>query len=200
LEREFEDVAGLVDSIGTPVNLFGHSYGGICALEASILSDRIGRLVLYEPPIPSVGFRIYPPGIIDRLQNLLDTGDREGVLVTFMTELVRMPEAEIILTKSMPAWPSRVGAAHTIPRELTAHEHYGFKPERFKEMTVPTLLLVGGESPEHVKASTQSLQAALPNSRVVVLPGQQHVAMETAPDLLARETLNFLLDEGWGRS
>jgi len=104
------------------------------------------------------------------------------------------------LTKSMPAWPSRVGAAHTIPRELTAHEHYRFKPERFKEMTVPTLLLVGGESPEHVKASTQSLQAALPNSRVVVLPGQQHVAMETAPDLLARETLNFLLDEGWGRS
>jgi hypothetical protein len=27
IEREFEDVAGLVDSIGGPVNLFGHSYG-----------------------------------------------------------------------------------------------------------------------------------------------------------------------------
>ena len=36
IEREFEDVAALVDSIGTPVNLFGHSYGGICALEASV--------------------------------------------------------------------------------------------------------------------------------------------------------------------
>jgi pimeloyl-ACP methyl ester carboxylesterase len=35
IEREFEDVAAVVDSLGEPVNLLGHSYGALCALEAS---------------------------------------------------------------------------------------------------------------------------------------------------------------------
>jgi pimeloyl-ACP methyl ester carboxylesterase len=32
IEREVEDIVALVDSIGEPVNLFGHSFGAICAL------------------------------------------------------------------------------------------------------------------------------------------------------------------------
>src|SRR5689334_8539504 len=34
-EIEFDDVAAVVDSIGEPVFLLGHSYGAICSLEAS---------------------------------------------------------------------------------------------------------------------------------------------------------------------
>jgi pimeloyl-ACP methyl ester carboxylesterase len=34
IEREFEDIAAVVDSF-SPVNLLGHSYGGICSLEAA---------------------------------------------------------------------------------------------------------------------------------------------------------------------
>src|SRR5918998_1211125 len=49
MEREFEDVATVVDSIGEPVNLLGHSYGALCALEAALLSRNIRKLVLYEP-------------------------------------------------------------------------------------------------------------------------------------------------------
>src|ERR671913_1467382 len=30
LEREFEDIAAVVDSIGEPVFLLGHSYGALC--------------------------------------------------------------------------------------------------------------------------------------------------------------------------
>src|SRR5690349_20970515 len=35
IEREFEDVAAVVLSIDGPVDLLGHSYGAICALEAA---------------------------------------------------------------------------------------------------------------------------------------------------------------------
>jgi pimeloyl-ACP methyl ester carboxylesterase len=38
VEREFEDVAAVVDSLGEPVNLLGHSYGGLLALEAALLT------------------------------------------------------------------------------------------------------------------------------------------------------------------
>ena len=48
LEREFDDVVAVVESAGEAVNVLGHSYGGICALEAALLTDRIRKLVLYE--------------------------------------------------------------------------------------------------------------------------------------------------------
>jgi pimeloyl-ACP methyl ester carboxylesterase len=36
------------------------------------------------------------------------------------------------------------------------------------------------------------VQDAVPSSELVVLPGQQHVAIDTAPELFAREVLAFL--------
>ena len=185
----------MVDAIGEPANLFGHSFGGICSLEAALCTQHIYRLVLYEPPIPVVGIQIYPDAVIDRLQALLRAGDREGLLTIFMSDVVRMLPHEIELSKSMPAWPARVAAAHTLPRELRVHEGYRFKPSRFKALTIPTLLLVGGESPQFFKAAIETLHQTLPNSRIVILPGQQHIAMETAPDLLVREVSAFLLSK-----
>src|SRR5918994_4256030 len=38
IEREFEDVAAVVDSIEAPVNLLGHSYGAVCSLEAALIT------------------------------------------------------------------------------------------------------------------------------------------------------------------
>lgn len=192
IEREFSDVAAVVDAIEGPVNLFGHSYGAICSLEAALLTQNIGRLVLYEPPLPTEGIQIYPEGLIDRLQALLDAHDREALLTAFMVEAVRMLPHEIELTKSMPAWPSRVATAHTLPRELRAHEAYRFQPDRFRGLSIPTLLLLGGDSPEFFRAAIDVLAAALPNARRVVMPGQQHVAMESAPDLLVQEVVSFL--------
>ena len=52
LEREFEDAVSVVDAIGGPVNVLGHSLGGICALEAALRTKNISRLILYEPPLP----------------------------------------------------------------------------------------------------------------------------------------------------
>ena len=46
LEREFEDVASVVDSLGEPAFLLGHSYGAVCALEASLLTPNVRKLVL----------------------------------------------------------------------------------------------------------------------------------------------------------
>ena len=45
------ELTALADTIGEPVAVIAHSYGGICALEATRLTPNIRRLVLYEPPI-----------------------------------------------------------------------------------------------------------------------------------------------------
>lgn len=59
-------------------------------------------------------------------------------------------------------------------------------------LAVPTLLLLGEHIPPSLKKPTATLRAALPNSRIAVLPGQQHIAHYTAPELFAAEVVRFL--------
>lgn len=104
-----------------------------------------------------------------------------------------MPSHELEVLRSMPVWAARVAAAHTVLREMQGSENYVFQPERFRQMRTPTLLLLGGDSPPFLAAAiTDALARALPVCRVAVMPGQQHVAMDTAPELFIGEVLNFL--------
>jgi hypothetical protein len=38
------------------------------------------------------------------------------------------------------------------------------------------------------------VHGAIENSTVTMLPGQQHISMDTAPDLFVDEVLGFLID------
>lgn len=192
IEREFEDVAAVVDTIGEPANLLGHSYGALCALEAALLTPNVRKLVLYEPPMEVTGERLNPPGIVDRLEALLEAGDKEEVVATMLREVAGVPPEVVEYMRSLPAWQARVDTAHTIPRELRAAEAYRFDPERFGNLEVPTLLLLGGESPAILEEAEKAVAEALPNSRIVVMPGQGHVAIDTATDLFTTEVLQFV--------
>jgi pimeloyl-ACP methyl ester carboxylesterase len=192
IEREFEDVAAVVDSFGESAFLVGHSYGALCALEASLLTPNVRKLVLYEPPIDITDEKLNPPGLIARLEALLEAGEREEVVATMLHEAAGVPPEVVEYMRSLPAWGARVAAAHTIPRELHAQEAHRFESERFEGLEVPTLLLLGGESPGAFEKAVKAISEALPNSRIVVMEGQEHVAIDTATDLFTREVLRFL--------
>lgn len=197
LEREVEDVLAVLDAIGEPAHLLGHSYGGIVALEAASRATDLRSLILYEPPF-SVGMDGVPPDLGDRLEALLATGDREAVLVTFLQEGPRFPPAEIAAQRARPDWPDRLAYAHTLPRETQTVRRYVFDPERVAGLRWPTLLLLGSESPPFFRQATEALHAALPQSEVTVLPGQHHNAMQTAPELFAEAVHHFLRDHTGG--
>jgi pimeloyl-ACP methyl ester carboxylesterase len=93
IEREFEDIVAVVNSIVDPVFLLGHSYGALCSLEAVRRTAHLRKLVLYEPPIPT-GIEIYPSEVVSRIQALLDGGDREGAVTTFMQDIAHVPPHE----------------------------------------------------------------------------------------------------------
>jgi pimeloyl-ACP methyl ester carboxylesterase len=196
VEREFEDVVAVVEAAGEPAYLLGHSFGAVCSLEALCLTDRVKRAVLYEPPL-LLGSVIVEASTVEKLETLLREGDRQGLLETFYGEVVRMPPSELAMLQTLPAWQGRLAAAHTIPREerlyvLGAAEQYRFDAGRFSSVGVKTLLLLGGDSPSFFKSSIDAVHAALPRSHVVVMPGQQHTAMNTAPELFLREVISFL--------
>jgi pimeloyl-ACP methyl ester carboxylesterase len=117
----------------------------------------------------------------------------------FYRDVVRMPSSQLELMQSLPAWKGRLAAAHTIPREerlsvLGAPEQFHFRGEQFASVRVPALLLLGGDSHASFKSSIDVVHAALSSSRVVVMAGQQHTAMNTAPDLFLREVIGFLTE------
>lgn len=192
LRREAEDVAAVTEAIGEPVNLLGHSYGALCALEAALLTANVRRLILYEG-VPLSGANYYAPGIIARLEDLLEAGDVEGMLIAMMREVIQRPAAEIERLRSQhDDWAARLRIAPTLPREMRGEQGYVFVSERFKEMSSPTLLLVGGDSPAIELANAEGIAGTLPDARVAILPGQRHTAMLTAPELFVRHVAQFL--------
>jgi pimeloyl-ACP methyl ester carboxylesterase len=195
--REFEDTVAVLDAIPSPAFVLAHSYGAICVLEAMRSTSRIGKAVLYEPPLPVPGRSLFiAQDLGSRLAALLAKGNRAGVVETFLREVIHMPEPELSRLRRSASWPVRIAAAHTIPREVMTAYGYQFRAEAFTGVCVPTLFLMGGRSPVYMQEATRMASAALAGSQVVTLRGQGHAAMSTAPDLFLDKVVAFL--EGTG--
>ena len=191
LQKEAEDVAAVADSRSGTVFVLGHSYGGVAALEASLLTKKIAKLILYEPPLKEpVDFDL---AVSERLEQLIKKGERDQALETFLREVVKLSPKEIAAMRSRPAWGKLVATIDSQPRQMRALAAYRFNAARFRTLTTPTLLLTGSESSSpHIKAAIATLQATLPHSTLVVLQGQQHNAMDSDREQLAKAISNFL--------
>lgn len=190
IAREFDDVVAVVDWAGDAVSLLGHSYGGVCALEAALLTEKVGRLLLYEPPL---GFLQSPAGVVQRLGSLLEARQRDELVALFMQEVAGLPPEQVELLRRQPAWQARLAAADTIPREEAANAAYVFDADRFRNLAAPTLFLLGGDSPEPFRAAAEAVREALPDCRLAVMPGQRHAAMDTGTDLFVDLVMRFLV-------
>ena len=202
LAREFEDVAAVVDSIadssGSPVAVYGHSFGGNCAFGAAMLKANIGALVLYEgwPPVKPELLE-FPPEVAERLDALVAAGDLDAALELFVREVVKVPEEEIAAVRAQPTWPARVKAVPTITREIHAFYENPFDPDEAAKISVPVLVLTGADTPEEIKDDPDAVAAALPDARIVVIEGQQHLADVLAPEVFAGHVLGFLRETCW---
>ena len=118
-----------------------------------------------------------------------------GWLITTMREVAGLAPETVEYMRSQPAWQARVEAAHTIPTGNAGGQSLsGFDPERFGDLRAPTLVLSGGESPAALRKAAEAVDEALPDSRLVVMEGQGHAAMDTGTDLFTTEVLGFLMD------
>lgn len=190
LKREVEDVAAVVDSGPGKVFVLGHSYGAVCALEAVFLTDKISKLVLYEPPLQDLDHS----AVADRMERMIQAGDREQALVTFLQEIVMISPSEIVAMKKRPSWPGLLAGIESSIRQVRALAAYRFDPKRMHTIKVPTLLLTGSEtaSPQ-LKQAISGLLDCLPNRSLFVFKGQQHNAMDNVPQQFAEVVGSFFL-------
>lgn len=181
IEREFDDVAAVVDHVaglaGQPVHLWGHSFGASCAMGGAARTPNVGRLVLYEP---SLGLS-YRPGSIDEIDAAVDAGDNDTAIALVFREILGVSDSDIAAMRATPEWQGRLAVAHTVAREARAEQDWVWQPGQFDGIDAATLLLSGSDSPDELKDITVSAAAAIPGARVLVLDGHAHFAHRRNP-------------------
>lgn len=181
MEREAEDVLAVVDDVGAEL-LVGHSYGGLCSILAAQRTDRLRRLVMYEPPIA------LPEERLNGLDELVAAGQLEEVLERFLTN-VGTPAEQLDAIRGSPAWPVLLDGVPTLPRELRAASKWR---NPAGPIAVQALHLVGADttSPTYLEG-LDDLLAAFPDVRRDALPGQTHIGHVFAADAFARIVADF---------
>jgi pimeloyl-ACP methyl ester carboxylesterase len=189
LEREFEDVEAVVREAGPDAYLFGHSYGGLVSAGAAVRRGCLPRLVLYEPPMGGV---LADDAWIERYEARIAAGERAAAVRAFMHDVGGYSHEEIDDMEGTPVWRARLEIAPTAPRELRAERDFTLDRLGLHALAAPCLLLVGSESPDWARRSTDAFVEAIQHAEVRTLEGQGHGAAMSAPELLAAELLRLV--------
>ena len=197
LEREYEDVAAVIEAVAAafeqPVDVYGHSHGAIVAFGAATLTSNLRKLVLYEGwPVPDPSIYALPAEVMSRIDRLLAEGDRDGVVEALFRAVEDVSDKDMAELRSAPSWAGRVAAAHTLPREIAGETRARLVPAQAAAIRIPVLLVTGKDSADPAKAEADTVAAALPDARQLVLAGQQHIADILDPETFAKHLLEFL--------
>ena len=186
---EAADVAAVLREIGEPVFLLGHSYGALCALEATALYPAgVRELVLYEAPDPDFASST----VIARLEAFAAQADWDGMVQAFLDEALQVPADDIAALRATSGWEVWTSDAAATLHDLRSVVAHRFDADRFRGLEMPVLLMIGSESPRELYL-TDALAAVLPRARIQVLEGQAHKGMTTAPDQFVEAISEALL-------
>lgn len=193
-DREVEDVLAVIeeareasDGADEGVALWGHSFGGLCALEAARRTDAVDQLVLHEPPVLLEPHREAHTEMVAGATARAAAEDDEAALRWFLREALGLPEPMI---ENMPMWDQRVEFADVSRREIDAVGMY--RPPENPDLGAETLLLWGTESPDYLRETAEELADRIADSEVRRLDGRGHLAHALAPESVADEVLDFL--------
>jgi pimeloyl-ACP methyl ester carboxylesterase len=78
-----------------------------------------------------------------------------------------------------PVWPKLKAVAHTLPYDGALLKDYQrgrpLPPTRWESVTIPTLVMDGGKSPQPMRSGNRALALTLPTAEYRTLEGQTHM-------------------------
>jgi pimeloyl-ACP methyl ester carboxylesterase len=197
-EREAEDIAVVAEALaaghGAPISVVGHSLGGRLALAAALRTDTIARVLAYEgaPGSRSGAEARAHEALLARLEALLDRGENDAVLETFLREAGGLPVDELAAFRASDLWPHRAATAPLIVREMDAVLHdAAIGLDALAGVTRPVLQVTGSRSPAAFRDGAAKLDARLAHGRLEVIDGARHNAHHTHPGAFARVARRF---------
>jgi pimeloyl-ACP methyl ester carboxylesterase len=177
-ELDVEVVDRLLEQIGRPVHLVGHSYGGHVALRAAVLAPaRVLSLALYDP----VSFGVLDPeGDRDAFAEMsgldLGWGASEAEHAAWLRAFVEYwggAEAWPRLRETARAEMIRVGWVVCAGARSLVADHT--RVEAYRSLSVKTILVTGERSPLAARQIVARLGEAIPGARVERLAGAGHM-------------------------
>lgn len=181
MEREFEDLAGLLDLAGPGTAVYGFSSGATLALLAARAGTAGSSLLLVEPPLVADVDRSALVEAHRRLQQ-----DRAAARVWFDTEVTGIPPA--IRAQFPPLTDQDLANAPAMVHELAFLP--GTTADQFGGVAVPTLLMASDATAPELLADTRALGAVLPQVDLRILAGRWH---GLADDVIVEAICDFLV-------
>ena len=187
--REVEDIAALLGEAGGTAFAWGMSSGAVLALEAANRLGGIKKLAVYEAPLILDGSRPTTEKQWVRIDEAV-AAQQPGEAVKVFLQSVGLPAFVIALMRLMPMWSKLKAIAHTLPYDGALVQDYQkgqpLPAGRWAAVTVPTLVMDGGKSPQWMRHGNRALALVLPNAQYRTLDGQTHLLKPKvhAPTLL----------------
>lgn len=169
-----QDLAEVVEHIGGPANVLGHSMGGKAAMVLALARpDLVARLIVAD--IAPVAYAHSQTHLIDAMRALdLNDVTRRGEADARLADVVEEATVRAFLLQSLdlktrPAtWRLNLD---TLAREMP--QIVGW-PDPSGVFAAPTLFLSGGESDYVTRAHRPVVRALFPKARFAKIPGAGH--------------------------
>ncbi|MBB6732697.1 alpha/beta fold hydrolase [Cohnella zeiphila] len=196
LHKEREDLVALLQKTGSEL-LFGHSYGGLVALETAI-SYPLKKVAVYEPPISTDMFSIK---WIPAYESALAERNYGKALQLFFKGLSTQDipddhlEAFGHITEQ-PEWSSMARLLPSLPNEVRSAYQAASGLKRYEAISAETLMMSGSESTVFNQAATvREFGKLIHRLHYIVLPGLEHNAPDMhAPEQIASQLTRFFLE------
>lgn len=199
IQKEVEDIDGLISCTAESAFLFGSSSGAVLALDAAnALPEKIKKIALYEPPFIINDKR--PPMADDlsvQIEKLLSEDRKNDAVKLFMSQTMNIPAIGLWIMQLIPGWKKMKDMAHTIPYDLALlNGTQSGKPlpeSRWNAIQAPALIMTGGKSEEFFHTGATALATMLINGQHNILKGQHHGSVVMSPKLIATRVIDFFI-------
>ena len=166
VEREFEDLAAMIEAAGGQAIVFGFSSGAVLALLAARAGLDISRLALLEPPLMADADSAE---LVAEFERRLAADGPAATHRWYDTEIVGVPE-EIL--EQLPLGAEDLANTPAIVHDL--HFLPGLDAADLATVAQPTLIVASDQTDPVIYQSAESLQRELPSCSYRMLPGEWH--------------------------
>ncbi|KHL13394.1 pimeloyl-ACP methyl ester carboxylesterase [Mumia flava] len=192
VHREIEDLRTVIAATGGRAAVYGMSSGAVLALRAAAVAPEISALALYEPPLLGElddEETTAQAAAYTRTLSAALTSGRPGDAVAAFLRSVGAPADAVEGMRTSPAWDAMVSIAPTLAYDDTLMGDGRVPPDVARDVTVPTLVMTGSESPLGLQRAAEATAVAIGAAELVTLPDQTH---DVDPGVLASALTRFL--------